>query len=131
MSSEDFIHVVGNQVVVTFEIEGDYMPEIRFFKGKREIKPSAKVQFNIDTAAKKGEICILKSKIADEGKYTLQLISQQNTVVKDAGFNIFVKGYSVQSEISHTSFMNDLIGCSLCRQFRFKTGYTKSYAHFE
>lgn len=84
--------IAGNQADILFEIEGDYMPEIRFFKGKREIKPSAKVKFNIDTAAKKGEITILSSKIPDEGKYSVQLLSQQNTVVDDAGFNIFVKG---------------------------------------
>lgn len=68
------------------------MPEIKFFKGKREIKPGNKTKFNIDPATKKGTISIMKPKFADEGKYSIQLISNTNTVSDDANFNIFVKG---------------------------------------
>lgn len=92
MSYRGHIFPLGDSVDIQFEVAGDYMPEIRFFKGKREIKPNNKVSFNIDAASKKGEISILKSKFSDEGKYCVQLVSQNNTVVDDANFNVFVKG---------------------------------------
>lgn len=87
-----FSLLTGDKVSIFFEIAGDYMPEIRFFKGKREIKPSSKVTFNIDASSKKGEISITKSKFSDEGKYSVQLLTQSNTVADDANFNVFVKG---------------------------------------
>lgn len=86
------IFSLGETVTITFAIDGDYMPEIRFFKGKREIKPGSKAMFNVDTATKTGSIGLTKPKFVDEGKYSIQLISKENTVSDDANFNIFVKG---------------------------------------
>lgn len=90
-----FTHILGETVTITFEIAGDYMPEIRFFKGKREIKPGNKAKFDVDTAAKTGSISMIKPKYVDEGKYSIQLISSENTISDDANFNIFVKGNSL------------------------------------
>ena len=86
------MHRTGEPVNIEFEVIGEYMPEIRFFKGKREIKPGNKTQFNVDAATKKGAIKIVKPKFADEGKYSIQLVTKENTISDDANFNIFVKG---------------------------------------
>ncbi|XP_067934437.1 twitchin-like [Watersipora subatra] len=83
--------VEGETVTISFAIEGEYMPEIRFFKGKREIKPGNKTKFNVDAAAKTGTISMIKPKYIDEGKYSVQLLSNSNTVCDDANFNIYVK----------------------------------------
>jgi len=82
------------------------MPEIRFFNGKREIKPGNKTKFNIDTAAKSGTISILKPRLIDEGKYSIQLITKENTVSDDANFNIFVKGKQIDKNIVRLSLCN-------------------------
>lgn len=84
--------IVGETASIVFDIVGDYMPEIRFFKGKREIKPGNKTKFNVDAATKKGTISLMKPKFVDEGKYSIQLVTKENTVSDDANFNIFVKG---------------------------------------
>ena len=75
------------------------MPEIRFFKGKREIKPGNKTKFNVDAAAKTGTISMIKPKYIDEGKYSVQLLSNSNTVCDDANFNIYVKGNQVHHSL--------------------------------
>ena len=68
------------------------MPEIRFFRGKKEIKPGSRTKFNVDSASKTGTITINNTNLRDEDKYSIQLISNTNTVSDDANFNIYVKG---------------------------------------
>ncbi|KAF6018856.1 unc-22 [Bugula neritina] len=81
----------GDTCVVEFTVIHDVMPEVRFSKGKREIKPGTKVKFDIDAASKTVRISISKLKFSDEGKYCVQLLKPDGQSNEDAFFNIYVK----------------------------------------
>ncbi|XP_067930808.1 twitchin-like [Watersipora subatra] len=91
MRPQNITCIDGGSCLIEFTINHDVMPEIRFIKGKREIKPGKKVQFDIDSASKTIRITINQLKFADEGKYSIQLLNPDGHSNHDASFNIYVK----------------------------------------
>ena len=92
------------------------MPEIRFFRGKKEIKPGSRTKFNVDSASKTGTITINNTNLRDEDKYSIQLISNTNTVSDDANFNIYVKGIVTITIFNFVKLFQD--GGNVVKNFR-------------
>ncbi|XP_064634017.1 twitchin-like isoform X9 [Lineus longissimus] len=81
----------GKDIVLTVKVKGEPWPNIKWFKGTRELKTDDQRMFVTDKKGDKtGTFKINKSKISDEGKY--QVVLEHDGFVYDAcKFSLYVK----------------------------------------
>jgi hypothetical protein len=81
----------GKDIILTVKVKGEPWPNIKWFKGTREMKTdNQRIIVTEDKASKSGTIKIIKSKTSDEGKY--QVVLEHDGFVYDASkFSLYVK----------------------------------------
>ncbi|XP_074660014.1 twitchin-like [Tubulanus polymorphus] len=80
----------GKDLSVTVRTAGDPFPNIRWYKGVRELTNDPRVTISSDPVNRTGTISVKKAKTSDEGKY--QVVLEHNGEVYDANkFSVYVK----------------------------------------